>query len=155
VAPRGEICPQGECSPLCSPPGVNALYCLEEWRGEHRLSPPGDNFTSWGQNSPLGDNFAPGGQSLPLGAKLRMGLSMGNLMIFLQEDIFDSHRLRSLKSIFKQDLWPQSSEDLHLTFIASRSLLCHNLVNGRPLLLYLISTSRLMKFRLWFTPLAD
>jgi hypothetical protein len=53
---------------------VNTLYCFEEWRGEQRISPPRDNFTSRGQNSLLGDNFAPGGQSLPLGAKLRMGL---------------------------------------------------------------------------------
>jgi hypothetical protein len=53
---------------------VNTLYCLEEWRGEQIISPPGDNFTPRGQNSPLGDNFTPGGQSLPLGAKLRMGL---------------------------------------------------------------------------------
>jgi hypothetical protein len=49
-------------------------YCLEEWRGEDRISSPGDNFTLRRQNSPLGDNFAPGGQSLPLRSKLRMGL---------------------------------------------------------------------------------
>jgi hypothetical protein len=28
---------RGECSPLRSPPGVNSLYCLEEWRGEQRI----------------------------------------------------------------------------------------------------------------------
>jgi hypothetical protein len=28
---------------------VNTLYCLEEWRGEQRISPPGDNFTPRGQ----------------------------------------------------------------------------------------------------------
>jgi hypothetical protein len=44
---------------------VNTLYVLEEWRGEQRISPPGDNFTPRGQNSPLGDNFAPGGQVRP------------------------------------------------------------------------------------------
>jgi hypothetical protein len=54
-------------------PGVNTLYCLEESRGEQRISPPGDNFAPRGQNSPLGDKFAPGGQSLPLGVKLTIG----------------------------------------------------------------------------------
>jgi hypothetical protein len=44
LAPRGEIGPLGDCSPLCSPPGVNTLHCLEEWRGEQRISPLGDNF---------------------------------------------------------------------------------------------------------------
>jgi hypothetical protein len=58
LAPRGEIWPLGECSP----PGVNTLYCLEEWRGKHRISPPWDNFTPRGQNSPLGDKFAPRGE---------------------------------------------------------------------------------------------
>jgi hypothetical protein len=67
LSPRGELCPLGECLPLHSPPGVNTLYCLVEWRGEQWILHPGDNFTP-------GDNFAPGGQSLPLGAKLRMGL---------------------------------------------------------------------------------
>jgi hypothetical protein len=59
-------------SPIRSPPGVNTLYCLEEWRGKQRISPPGENVTPRGQNSPLGNNFAPGGKSLPLGPKLRM-----------------------------------------------------------------------------------
>jgi hypothetical protein len=50
-------------------PGEKTLYCLEECRGEQRISPPGDNFTPRGQNSPLGDNFDPGwGSSSPLGA---------------------------------------------------------------------------------------
>jgi hypothetical protein len=40
---------------------VNTLYCLEEWRDEQKISPPGDKIH-------------PRGQSLPLGAKLRMGL---------------------------------------------------------------------------------
>jgi hypothetical protein len=56
LAPRDEICPLGEMfTPLCSPPGVNTLYCLEEWRGEQRISPPGENFTlhPWGQSFPL------------------------------------------------------------------------------------------------------
>jgi hypothetical protein len=54
----------GECSPLCSPPGVNTLYCLEEWRGEQRISPPGDNFTS------RGTKFTPGGQLCSWGSKI-------------------------------------------------------------------------------------
>jgi hypothetical protein len=66
---------------------VNALYCLEEWRGEQRISPPGDNFTLRGQSSLLGNNVAPGGQSLPLGAKLRMGLRAKILAkVFLTTD---------------------------------------------------------------------
>jgi hypothetical protein len=39
---------------------VYTLYCLEEWRGKQKISPPGDNFIPRGQNSKLGDNFAPG-----------------------------------------------------------------------------------------------
>jgi hypothetical protein len=42
------------------------MYCLEEWTGEQRISPPGDNFTPpgdkihpWGTASPLGSKFAP------------------------------------------------------------------------------------------------
>jgi hypothetical protein len=48
---------------------VNTLFYLEEeeWRGEQRISPPGNNFTTRGQISPLG-------QSLPIGVKVRMGL---------------------------------------------------------------------------------
>jgi hypothetical protein len=68
------VCPQGlkfasylEFSPLRSPPGVNTLYCLEESRGDQRISPPEDNFS-------------PRVQSLPLGAKLRMGLSTPEIM---------------------------------------------------------------------------
>jgi hypothetical protein len=58
----------GECSPLRSPPGVNTLYCLEEQRGEQRISPPGDNFTArvkihpLGTTSPLGSKFAHRGE---------------------------------------------------------------------------------------------
>jgi hypothetical protein len=74
LAPRGEIFPPGVMFTPLFNPGVNTLYCLEEWRGEQRISPPEDNFTPRGQNSPPGDNIAPGGQSLSLGAKLRMGL---------------------------------------------------------------------------------
>jgi hypothetical protein len=59
--------PQGCISPLGAPPGVNTIYCLKEWRGEQRISPPGDKFTP-------GWQIHPWGQSLPLGVKLRMGL---------------------------------------------------------------------------------
>jgi hypothetical protein len=47
---------------------VNTIYCLEEWRGEQRISPPGDNFTHrdkihhWGTTSSLGVKFAPRGE---------------------------------------------------------------------------------------------
>jgi hypothetical protein len=75
LTPRGEICPQGKCSPLHSPPGVNTLsLLLRRMEGRTENITPRDNFTHRIQNSPLGDNFAPGGQSLPLEVKLRMGL---------------------------------------------------------------------------------
>jgi hypothetical protein len=41
---------------------VNTLYCLEEWRGEQRISPPGDKIHPWGTTSPLGSKFAPRGE---------------------------------------------------------------------------------------------
>jgi hypothetical protein len=37
---------------------VNSLYCLEEWRGEQRISPPGNKIHPWGTTSPLGSKFA-------------------------------------------------------------------------------------------------
>jgi hypothetical protein len=37
------------------------VNCLEEWRGEQRISPPGDKIHPWGL-------------CLPLGVKLRRGL---------------------------------------------------------------------------------
>jgi hypothetical protein len=49
LAPRDEICS----------PGVNTLNFLEEWRGEQRISPPGDKIHPWGTTSPLGAEFAP------------------------------------------------------------------------------------------------
>jgi hypothetical protein len=63
--PRGEICILGECSPICSPQGVNTLQCVEKPRDEQRASPPGDNFNPRGQSSPSGQfhlwdsHFAP------------------------------------------------------------------------------------------------
>jgi hypothetical protein len=42
--------------------GVNTLYCLEEWRGEQRISPLGDTIHPWGTTSPLGSKFAPRGK---------------------------------------------------------------------------------------------
>jgi hypothetical protein len=62
---------------------MSTLYCLEELRGEQRISPPGvtsppgDKINRWGTTLPLGSNFI-----LPLGAKLRMGLRhLKDLMI--------------------------------------------------------------------------
>jgi hypothetical protein len=49
----GVMCPLGECSPLHSPPGVTAFYCLEEWRVKQRISPPGDRIHPRGQSLPL------------------------------------------------------------------------------------------------------
>jgi hypothetical protein len=43
LAPRGEIWPlRGMFTPSFTP-GVTNLYCLEEWRGKQRISPPADN----------------------------------------------------------------------------------------------------------------
>jgi hypothetical protein len=69
-APRGELGPTGwtlsptygECSPFCSPAGMNTLHCLEEWRGKQRISLLGDKVHSWGTTSPLGSKFAPRGE---------------------------------------------------------------------------------------------
>uniref|UniRef100_A0A0K2T7J1 Epsilonsarcoglycanlike [Megachile rotundata] n=1 Tax=Lepeophtheirus salmonis TaxID=72036 RepID=A0A0K2T7J1_LEPSM len=52
----------------------------------------------------------------PDGFKNVVHLKIDNLN---DEDIFSSHRLRSLKSIFKKLLWPESNNDLHLVDISS------------------------------------
>jgi hypothetical protein len=44
-------------NPLFTPRGEH--YCLEEWRGEQRISSPGDNFTPGGQLRPGGSKFVP------------------------------------------------------------------------------------------------
>jgi hypothetical protein len=66
--PKGwtwNLSPRGNVHPFIHPQGWT-LYCLEEWRGEQRSSPPGDNFTPIrGQNSLLGDNFAHGSKLAP------------------------------------------------------------------------------------------
>jgi hypothetical protein len=72
-APGVKFVPYGEYSPLRSPPEVNTLHYLEEWRGKQRFSSPRDSFTPRGQNLEAGQ-LRPRGQSLPLGAKLRIGL---------------------------------------------------------------------------------
>jgi hypothetical protein len=41
LSPRGEICPLGVKFPPLFPPGVNTLYCLEEWRGKQNFTPRG------------------------------------------------------------------------------------------------------------------
>jgi hypothetical protein len=75
------LSPRGNVHPFAHPQGWT-LYCLEEWRGEQRISPPGDNFTP-----PQGTKFTPGehfrhwGQSLPIGAKLRIGLWRRGLVV--------------------------------------------------------------------------
>jgi hypothetical protein len=56
LSPKGNVCHQGW-----------PLNSLEEWRGEHRISPPAYYFTTGGQ-------LCPWGESLLLGANLRMGL---------------------------------------------------------------------------------
>jgi hypothetical protein len=60
--------------PPLLPPGVNTLYCLEEWRGVQRISPPGDEFT-------------PGGQSLPSMGEVKngpLGIIIGTLGYLIQ-----------------------------------------------------------------------
>jgi hypothetical protein len=59
--------------PLHSPPGVNTLYCVEEWRGKHRISPSGDNFTLRGQSSSLGAKVHPWGPKFAPRAKFKVG----------------------------------------------------------------------------------
>jgi hypothetical protein len=71
IASRDEI--RGNVHPFFHPPGVNTLYCFEEWRGEQRISPPGYNFTPGGQSALLGDNFAPGGQLRSWGTTSLLG----------------------------------------------------------------------------------
>jgi hypothetical protein len=56
LAPRGEICYLGG---MFIPSFTPTLYCLEEWRGEQRISLPGDNFTPREQKSPLGVKVCP------------------------------------------------------------------------------------------------
>jgi hypothetical protein len=77
LAPRDEVCPLGWMFPLSSPPPaplvVNTLYCLEEWRGKHRISPPWYNFTPRGQSSLLGDKFAPGGSKFAHRGEVKNG----------------------------------------------------------------------------------
>ena len=46
-------------------------------------------------------------------------LKIDNLNI---EDIFDAHRLENLKNLFKNQFWPQSQDDLHLTSIGISKL---------------------------------
>jgi hypothetical protein len=58
-------------TPLFTPRGEH--YCLEEWRGKQRISPPGGDFTPGRQIHP-GGQLRTWGQSLPLGVKLRMGV---------------------------------------------------------------------------------
>jgi hypothetical protein len=72
LAPRGELGPQGwnwspsgNVHPFVHLKGMNTLYCFEEWRGEQRISPPGDNFT----HAP-GDKIHPLGTTSPMGVKV-------------------------------------------------------------------------------------
>jgi hypothetical protein len=57
----------GSEASVCKPVRAKEDYCLEEWRAEQRILPPGDNCTPRGQNSPLGDNFDPGSKFSPRG----------------------------------------------------------------------------------------
>jgi hypothetical protein len=62
LAPGGEICPLGDCSPLRS------LSIVEKNGGKKQIiSPPGDNFTPRVQNSPLGSKFASRGEVKNMG----------------------------------------------------------------------------------------
>jgi hypothetical protein len=94
--PRGELGPQGwnlsprgNVHPFVHPTGWTlSTYCSEEWRGEQRISPPGDNFTLRGQNlplggttSPLGSKFAPRGE-VKYGPQLPLQI-IGNFLLKL------------------------------------------------------------------------
>ena len=52
-------------------------------------------------------------------AKFNIKLKIDNLNI---EDVFDPHRLKNLKSLFKDRFWPQSSSDLHLSNIGMSNI---------------------------------
>jgi hypothetical protein len=56
------LSPGGNVHPYVHPQGWTlSRYCLEEWRGEQRILPPGNNFTPRGQNSPRGTTSPLGG----------------------------------------------------------------------------------------------
>jgi hypothetical protein len=107
LAPRGELGPQGwnlsprgEVYPFVHPPGVNTLYCLEEWRDEQRISPPGVNtlycLEEWrGKQriSPPGDNFTPRGQIHPWGTTSPLGVK-----VFPRSEVKNGPQMRLWKS---------------------------------------------------------
>lgn len=49
-------------------------------------------------------------------AKYEVQLKIDNLNV---EDMFDSERQERLLEIFRRKLWPDSSDDIYLTFLAS------------------------------------
>jgi hypothetical protein len=61
--PQGwNLSPSGNVPPFVHTPGVNTLYCLEEWRGTQRSSPLGDKSPLWYKIHPWGSKFAPRGE---------------------------------------------------------------------------------------------
>lgn len=49
-------------------------------------------------------------------ARQHVHLKIDNLDV---EDLFESHHLDDLLSIFRAELWPESLHDLHVSFFAS------------------------------------
>jgi hypothetical protein len=104
------------------PPGVNftpmgetclslgwTLYCLEEWRCEQRIAPPGGDFTPGDKINPCGTT-SPWGQSLPLGVKLRMGLWPRKIVLLKvrHEVLVVAERAKDDESQNRQDTWKRS-----------------------------------------------
>jgi hypothetical protein len=128
---------------------VNTLYCLEEWRGEQRISPPGDNFTPRGQNSPLGTTSPLGSKFAPRRVKLRMGLRVNRLVEFLPVG-----RLFTLGSFVKitevaqimdkAAFWETFSQTHQVTLIKIESVL----TNIFPVQFFSIVLIKLIKYQI-------
>jgi hypothetical protein len=69
IAPRGELCSRGECSPLCSPRGMNNPFSIGR-----RMKWQTVGLHPWGITSPLGYKVHPWGSNFALGAKLKTSL---------------------------------------------------------------------------------
>jgi hypothetical protein len=89
--------------------GVNTLYCLEEWRCEQRIAPPGGDFTPGDKINPLGTT-SPSCQSLPLGVKLRMGLWPQKIVLLkVRHEVFVvAEGAEDDESQDRQDTWKRS-----------------------------------------------
>jgi hypothetical protein len=111
LAPRGEICPLGGMFTLLFTPGVNTLYCLEEWRGKQTISLPGDNITPREQNSPLGTTS-------PLGPKFAPRGEVKNVL---------PNREVSFESI---SIWENANNFIHCKFRTCQNIITNDVTTG-------------------------